>query len=1076
MAAPNSTRGARPALQRYQTLVAIVDSIARHRDLHLLFSELARRLGEVVSVDVTKLALHDAQRNLMCLNILENATATPVMYPVELQVEDTACGWAWQHQQPLIFQNTWLETRFPRLIKLLQERGIRSYCALPLTTAHRRLGAIGLGSRQEAAYIEADLEFLRRVADQVAVAVDNALNSRSLESYRNQLARKQAEDALRQSQQQLQDILDYSPAAIYLKDAEGRYLRVNRRFEELTGISRQDALGKTDYDFFPPDLVRSWRAHDQTVLQTGTAMEFEEVGIEAEPHTYFSVKFPLRDSAGAPYAMAGISSDITARKRAEEALRLSQAMFQGLFESSPDGIVATGQDGRIVRVNAQMEKIFGYGRQELVGQPINALVPERYREIHSVHQQGYYAEPRTRPMGAGLELYGRRKDGSEFPLDIMLSPLQTDGEPLVVAVVRDITARKRAEDALRQSEERFRSIVESVKDYAICTLDPEGHVTSWNPAAERIKGYSAPEIISQHFSRFYLQEDIDRDKPHHALEMAEAQERFEDEGWRVRKDGSRFWANVIITALRDQKGQLRGFSEVTRDFTERKQGEEALLLEVTNALVANLDIHSLLAAISASIRQVIHHDYANLALYDPAIHSLRLHALVSPKEAEPLAEGLPVPIAGTPSGEVFTSREPLVLNNLEAQTDRYSSEFMQRWIGLGLKSGCWLPLHHRGRPLGVLVVGSLKESAFTEKDVLVLSHAANQVAIAIDNAETFRQVAELKERLSEEKAYLEEELRTEYNFEEIVGESAALKRVLKQVETVAPTDATVLILGETGTGKELVARAIHSLSARRERTFVKLNCAAIPSGLLESELFGHEKGAFTGAISQKIGRLELAHQGTLFLDEVGDIPLELQPKLLRALQEKEFERLGSTRTIPVDVRLIAATNRDLAQMVKDREFRSDLYYRLKVFPVSVPPLRDRREDIPILVHYFVQKHARRMNKEIETIPPQAMQALERWRWPGNVRELENLIERAVILSSGSVLRVPLAELGPAGADEAAPLAVTTLESAEREHILRALRETGGLIAGPRGAATRLGLKRTTLNAKMRKLGITRKDL
>jgi formate hydrogenlyase transcriptional activator len=765
-----------------------------------------------------------------------------------------------------------------------------------------------------------------------------------------------------------------------------------------------------------------------------------------------------------------------ARKGAEEALGQSQAMFEGLFESSPDAIIATGRDGRIARVNAQAEKIFGYRRDELVGQPINILVPERYREAHSAHQREYHAEPRVRPMGAGLELYGRRKDGSEFPLDIMLSPLQTDGEPLVVAVVRDITERKRAEDALRQSEERFRSIVESIKDYAIFTLDPEGRITSWNPAAEKIKGYSAEEIIGQHFSRFYLQEDIDRGKPGHALKMAEAQGRFEDEGWRVRKDGSRFWANVIITALRDQKGQLRGFSKVTRDFTERKQGEEALLLEVTNALVANLDIHSLLAAISASIRQVTPHDYASLALCDPAIRTLRLHVLVSPKGADPLGEGIPVSIADTPAGEVFTSREPLVLNNLEAQPDRYSAEFMRRWTGLGLKSGCWLPLLHRGRPLGALIIGSVKESAFTEKDVLVLSHAANQVAIAIDNAETFRQVAELKERLSEEKAYLEEELRTEYNFEEIVGESAALKRVLKQVETVAPTDATVLILGETGTGKELVARAIHNLSGRRERTFVKLNCAAIPSGLLESELFGHEKGAFTGAISQKIGRLELAHQGTLFLDEVGDIPLELQPKLLRALQEKEFERLGSTRTIPVDVRLIAATNRDLTQMVRDREFRSDLYYRLKVFPIQVPPLRDRAEDIPMLVHYFVQKHARRMNREIETIPPQAMQALERWRWPGNIRELENLIERAVILSSGSVLRVPLAELGPGDAAEAAPAAATTLEAAEREHILRVLRETGGLIAGPRGAAARLGLKRTTLNAKMRKLGISRKDL
>ena len=452
-------------------------------------------------------------------------------------------------------------------------------------------------------------------------------------------------------------------------------------------------------------------------------------------------------------------------------------MLEKLFEFSPDAIVVVGDRGKIVRVNTQAEKMFGYDRAELVGQSIEVLIPERLRQSHEAHRQDYYSEPRMRPMGAGLELRGRSKDGSEFPVDIMLGPVETEEGRLVLTVVRDITERKRAEEALRES--------------------------------------------------------------------------------------------------------------------------------------------------------------------------------------------------------------------------------------------------------------------------------------------------------AEEKLYLEEELRTEYNFEEIVGESAALKRILKQVETVAPTDATVLILGETGTGKELIARAIHHLSPRRERTFVKLNCAAIPGGLLESEIFGHEKGAFTGAISQKIGRLELAQRGTFFLDEVGDIPLELQPKLLRALQEKEFERLGSTRTIPVDVRLLAATNRDLEQMLKERQFRSDLYYRLRVFPITVPPLRERPQDISILVHYFAQKHARRMNKKIDTITPEAMQALTEWHWPGNVRELENFIERGVILSPGPVLQVPLAELKGAQS-ESAPS--STLEAAEREHILRVLRETKGVISGPSGAAARLGLNRTTLNSKMRKLGISRQDL
>jgi formate hydrogenlyase transcriptional activator len=369
----------------------------------------------------------------------------------------------------------------------------------------------------------------------------------------------------------------------------------------------------------------------------------------------------------------------------------------------------------------------------------------------------------------------------------------------------------------------------------------------------------------------------------------------------------------------------------------------------------------------------------------------------------------------------------------------------------------------------------MRDAAFAPHDVELLTQIGNELAIAVENALAFRQIEELKDKLAEEKLYLEDEIRTEYDFEEIVGESQSLKRALRDVETVAPTDSTVLIQGESGTGKELIARAIHNLSARRERTLVKVNCAAIPTGLIESELFGHEKGAFTGAISQKIGRFELADKGTLFLDEIGDIPLELQPKLLRVLQEREFERLGSTRTVKVDIRLVTATNRDLSQMIANREFREDLFYRLNVFPIPLPPLRERREDIPLLVRYFTQKYARRMNRPIETIPSEAMEALTNWNWPGNVRELENLMERAVILTRGSVLHVPLAELRNGG-ETAAPAmtgTLSTLEEAEREHVLRALRESKWVVGGPAGAAARLGLKRTTLQSRMQKLGITR---
>ena len=501
----------------------------------------------------------------------------------------------------------------------------------------------------------------------------------------------------------------------------------------------------------------------------------------------------------------------------------------------------------------------------------------------------------------------------------------------------------------------------------------------------------------------------------------------------------------------------------------RERDRLRLLLEINNALVANLDLRDLFAAISTSLRRVMHHEYASLTLIDTATNQLRLHALDFPQGKGLVQEEMVGPLEGSLPAQALFSRRPVVLKSAD-QEQAGPSELARRHFAEGLKSACVIPLVSRDRPLGTLNVGSLHEDAFTEDDADLLAQVANQVAIAVDNALAFGQIAELKAKLAEEKLYLEDEIRTEHNFEEIVGESEALMRVLKKVETVAPTDSTVLIQGETGTGKEVIARAIHNLSKRRDATFVKVNCAAIPSGLLESELFGHEKGAFTGAIAQKLGRFELAHGGTLFLDEIGDIPLELQPKLLRVLQEHEFERLGSTRTVRVDVRLVAATNRDLAQLVAEREFRSDLYYRVNVFPIVAPPLRERREDIPLLVRYFAQKYARRMNKAIDTIPTETMEALEQWGWPGNVRELENIIERAVILSAGPVLRVPLAEVRPAR--ETSVASVATLEAAERDHILRALRETKGLVGGPRGAAALLGMKRTTLQARMRKLGIT----
>ncbi len=683
--------GVSPAatLGQAQALLEVSEAIAVHRDLGELFHDLAERLHHVVQFDYLNLILHDPARNVMRLHILETAQPTRIQPGMETPVADTPAGWVWETQQPVIVAEIDHESRFPALMEMLRQEGVKSFCLLPLTTAQRRLGAMGFGRGVAYRYSGVEVEFMQQVARQVAVAVDNALNYQRAQAYQQQLA---------------------------------------------------------------------------------------------------------------------------------------------------------------------------------------------------------------------------------------------------------------------QERDRLR-----------------------------------------------------------------------------------------------------------------------VLLEVNNAVVSHLDLRQLFDAIAASLRRMMHHEYTSLALYDPETKRMRVKALDFPQGRGFIREEMTVPVETSPSGCCFSNRKPLVANR--ADLERYDAEIARLLLAEGVKSICCVPLVTRNRVLGALNVASLRDGAFTQEDADLLEQVALQVGIAVENALAFRQIEELKNKLAEEKLYLEDEIRTEFNFEEIIGESATLKAILKQVETVAPTDSTVLIQGETGTGKELIARAIHNLSARRERTFVKLNCAAIPTGLLESELFGHERGAFTGAIAQKIGRFELAHQGTLFLDEVGDIPLELQPKLLRVLQEQQFERLGSTRTIQVDVRLVAATNQDLARMVADRHFRSDLYYRLNVFPVTVPALRDRREDIPTLVRYFAQKYARRMNKHVETIPAGTMDALVRYHWPGNVRELENLIERAAIVSPGPVLKVPLGELTPPTQSQGQGMA--TLEAAEREHILRALEATSWVLGGPQGAATRLGMKRTTLQSRMRKLGISR---
>jgi formate hydrogenlyase transcriptional activator len=522
---------------------------------------------------------------------------------------------------------------------------------------------------------------------------------------------------------------------------------------------------------------------------------------------------------------------------------------------------------------------------------------------------------------------------------------------------------------------------------------------------------------------------------------------------------------------------------------ERQNQRLTLLLDLNNAVVSNLELRDLLQAMSASVRRVMQCDGVGVALPDLETQELRLYAFDFPGRDGIVQQETAVALDGALApARVFRSGHPEVVNGIDPRQG--NADLPAPAIALGVRCVCYLPLASRGRTLGVLILGRLEEKAFTEDEVDFLTRLANQLALAVENALAYREIGNLKDKLTQEKVYFEDEIRSEMNFEEIVGRSAELRTLLQQVEVVAPTGSTVLIYGETGTGKELIARAIHDLSPRRESAFVKLNCAAIPAGLLESELFGHEKGAFTGAVAQRIGRFEVGSRGTVFLDEVGEIPLELQPKLLRVLQEREFERLGSSRTLRTDARLIAATNQDLAAMVEAQKFRSDLYYRLNVFPLRVPPLRERRGDIPLLVRHFVQQYARRMNRTIDTIPSETMQVLIDYDWPGNIRELQNLMERAVILSPGPVLKVPLAGLQnrPARAEppnrasfsngssiriDTLPAGIGTLEDAERRHITDALNATDWVVGGPHGAAALLGMKRTTLQFRINKLGIAK---
>jgi len=685
-----------------------------------------------------------------------------------------------------------------------------------------------------------------------------------------------------------------------------------------------------------------------------------------------------------------------------------ELLFQSIIHQPSAPILIADDDRRYRDASSGAAKLLGLPREKIIGRSLDdfvepsfkPLILERWRAfLEKGEQQGTLHL--VVPDGGSRDVEYTAK-GNVLPVRHLL-------------VLRDKTEKTPSRVPVEVDKDH--SVPTWVQDYALFLLDVEGQVVAWYAGAERIYGYKSDEGVGHHISFLYAGEDALRVKLDEELKRAGAEGHFGNEGWQVKKDGSRFWANVITMSLKDGNGDLKGFARVVRDFSDRHDRDEKLRL--SRASIRPLPAESAIAGIiSGEFDRIPEANDAFLELVGYSREDLQAGRLRWPD---------------------LTPPEYIDLDELAHEE--------------GLRFGACTPF----------------EKELIRKDgtrVLVL------VAMAVLKLCPFRWISfvqDLRERDRLEN--LEEEvIEVKHKFEEIVGSSTTMARVMGQVEVVAPTDATVLILGETGTGKELIAHAIHNMSPRRNLPFITLNCAAIPTGLLESELFGYERGAFTGALQQKIGRFELAHRGTLFLDEVGDIPLDLQPKLLRALQEKSFERLGGTKTIPIDVRLLAATNRNLTQMIGDKLFRSDLYYRLKVFPITAPPLRDHSEDIPELARYFTKKYAAKMDRKIERISSDTMRALVNWPWPGNVRELENFIERSVILSRGLNLRAPLTEL------LAAPIEVTggsTLEEVERDYILRVFRETGGVVSA---TATRLGVPRTTLNAMMKKLGISRSDL
>ncbi|HEY1272090.1 MAG TPA: sigma 54-interacting transcriptional regulator [Terriglobales bacterium] len=1032
---------------RARVLLEINNAIVAHLDLVQVLKAVSAALRREIKHDFAGLALYNAESRELRLHALDFPNDQTFMEQGQLiPLQGTPAGVAFATRKAVLRHRPDFEEFNADITRQAYDRGIRSGCAVPLICRDKIVGSMVVASLHESAFTEDDAELLTQIGTQVAIAVDNALNYERLRCAECEVVKERdrtrllleinnavvshldLRELVKSISRSLRQIVPHDAAFLTLFDREGTRLRVQALdlrildqvpFEEGVVIARDGT----------PEGEAIASGHAVLVVPTIDLVRFHS------PWVRNAANNGIKSGCAVPLIAHGRTlGALSVVSQREAAFHKDHAQL--LEECSGQIAIAVEnalnfESARGAEREAKQER----DRSRLLLEVNNAVVSHLNLSELLKSISARLGEAMSNDS-AFIALCG--PDNSLQVLGIDVGKLEDvvfkEGFRIPMEGTPEEDAIKSGQPVLVRSTAEFLKYPSPWVRYAVDHGLKSGCI---NPLITHGRTLGALGVVS-------LREDA-----------------FTPEAARLLGQISGQIAIAVENALNFEK------SRQAERVAKQERDRSKLLLDINNALVSHLDLHDLVKVISTGLRQILHHDFVGFSLYDPETGKMFARALESASDA--IIEGIQYDLEGTVTGLSFTTGTPVYLPRPDQQ--RFPSSTTRNLFEAGMKTLYSVPVTVHGRKLGGLIVASSREDALTEDDRQLFQEISKQVGIAAVNALAVRDLEDLKNKLAQEKLYLEDEIRNEFNFEEIIGKSPALREVLRLVNTVAASDSTVLLLGETGTGKELIARAVHDHSRRKGRTFVKLNCAAIPTGLLESELFGHEKGAFTGAIAQKIGRLELADQGTLFLDEVGDIPVEIQPKLLRALQEREFERLGSTHTKKVNVRLVAATNRNLEKMIEERQFRSDLYYRLNVFPIRIPPLRERQEDIPLLVRYFTERFARQMQKPIESIPADTMASLQRWQWPGNVRELENLIERAVILTGGSVLQVPLPEVKPPEAAAASVAPEVRSDGAEREHIIKVLRETRGVLAGPNGAASRLGLKRTTLQYKMKKLGI-----